>query len=76
VLVECLENLRTARYLTQFVDLGLDGGAGMPVLCLVKVVERFCSRATPIHSKNLAPPNAVRSNIERLTPKLDTQSGS
>jgi len=62
-------------FLTQFADLGLDDVAGMPVLCLVKVVERFCSRATSIRSKNLAPPNVVVRNTERLTPKLDVQSG-
>jgi len=33
-------------FLTQFADLGLDDVAGIPVLCLVKVVERFRSRAT------------------------------
>jgi len=62
-------------FLTQFADLGLDDVTSMPVLCLVKVVERFCSRATSIRSKNLAPPSVVTSNIERLTPKLSMQSG-
>jgi len=62
-------------FLTQFADLGLDDVRGILVLCLVKVVERFCSRATSIRSKNLAPPNVVVRNTERLTPKLDVQSG-
>ena len=33
-------------FLTQFADLGLDSVRDISVLCLVKVVERFCSRTT------------------------------
>ena len=57
-------------FLTQFADLGLDSVRDISVLCLVKVVERFCSRATLIRSKNLAPSNAAANSTERLTPKL------
>ncbi len=59
------------KFVTQFSDLGIDGVAVIPVFFQIKVVERFCSRATPIRSKNLAPPNVATNNTERLTPKLD-----
>jgi len=62
-------------FLTQSTDSVIDSVRGIPVSFQIKVVERFCSRATSIRSKNLAPPNVVDGNTERLTPKLYVQSG-
>jgi len=59
----------------RFGSSTIDRVAVMPVSLQIKVVERFHSRTTLIRSKNLAPPNVVETNTERLTPKLSMQSG-